>query len=281
LIRVQNVRESPSPCDRIQKEAKTSSGATKEDLQRLQGNPDDSVAVLAAWEEVRRPLPKFDRSISDRSPSMAVAVQGIPRFLGFLEGRLRIPLPEWWAAEMKAARAYDRNWLIFFRNEPLKARSDNSRPRGIGPGFGTVPRIIRDYNQAPGRLIGGDIAVSWTAHKIRLAGDAIPTLAGDSFSGAVLDNRCLVAHFPGVWPIGFELYCIEYRAAKLAWSTRVRLGCSLIAGAKGLGSHNVTLLIRNDVVYLFGMANDLAYIEGVALSDGHSVFAFSTTLMSD
>jgi hypothetical protein len=272
-VRVRRAVSGKNPCERLEKAQKDFSTATKDEIQRLKIDRDDSIAVRAAWEEVRRPLPKHDESLMERSPSMAVPVQGMPYFLGFLEGRLRIPLPAWWAAEMKVSRAYDRDWLIFFRGSPPGARADNSRARGIPADFGSVPTIAREGK--------GDVIVSWGQQRLRVAGDTMPFVSIEAFSGIVFGNRCLVAHFHMCWPNIFDLYCIDFRTAEMVWSTNVWLGCSRIVGATGPGSHSVTLVVRNGVAYVFGMANDVAYIDGFALSDGRNEFHFSTTHMSE
>jgi hypothetical protein len=282
VIRVQKPPDSASPCESFEKERKTLEGAPQDELRRLKGDQDDSIAVGAAWEEILRALPKYDAAITERSASTSVQVQGIPRFLGFLEGRLRIPLPEWWAAEMKIARGFDRQSFFFFRNAPPQTRTDNSKARGLGPEFGTVPTIVRDFKGAPHELVrGGDITVSWDQHRIRLAGDTMDTLAGDRCAGIVQGEECLVAHFPSVWPADFHLYCVDWRAGKSVWSTMSRLGCSRILGAHGPGSHSVDLLIRGGAVYVFGMADDVAYIDAIALADGRNLFRFSTSHHSD
>jgi hypothetical protein len=270
---------SISPCEQDGKSRKVIADATNSDIQRLKTQSNDGLAVLAAWEEVRRTLPKHDDTITERFVSHAAPVPAMPHFLGFLEGRLRIPLPHQWAAAMRRARAYDRDWLVFL---PVPTRAEDSKTPGSGPGFGIVPSIVRDFRKAAnGLVIGGDVTVCWDKHRIRLAAAKMATFPGDSWSGLVMDRMCLVAHFPGLIADTCELYCIDYELRKIAWSARVWLGCGRLLGAQGPGSHSVTFVAVKDAVFLFGMANDVAYIEGFSLSDGRSIIRFSTTHMSD
>src|SRR5262245_19803829 len=71
-------------------------------LRRLQSHRNDRIAVQAAWEEVELTVPeKPERTVRPDRDKLAW-------FVGFLEGRVRVRAPQWWAEALLDARANRR-----------------------------------------------------------------------------------------------------------------------------------------------------------------------------
>lgn len=81
---------------------------SESDLQRLEAHAHRSVAIAAAWERVRRVLPRD--SVDDTSPNSRYAVY---RFAGFLEGRLRVRVPQPWLEAILTASVTSQDRTVF------------------------------------------------------------------------------------------------------------------------------------------------------------------------
>src|SRR5438552_6796680 len=63
--------------------------AARDELLALKVGDDVSIAIRAAWEEACR---RAERKNVGKGPTEAYS-----RFIGFVEGRLRVTVPEWWS----------------------------------------------------------------------------------------------------------------------------------------------------------------------------------------
>lgn len=261
------VKQSTRPCndgDSFRASLRNASGGQ---LQLMKTGSDSTVAIRATWEEVRRQLPKPDENVVVRDPSTSVPVPNIGYFVGFVEGRLNVLAPEWWVSELKASRAYDSESFLLFRETP-HVRG----PRGLAPEFGIVPQISREGKK--------DIVIAWGKRCIRVLGSAIPYetfKTGEAFAGIISGERCYIAHFVPFWAYPFGLYCLDCASSKIIWSTRVWCGCSTVLGTRALGHHEVGMVYGNGTLFVFGMDNVTAYVEGFKPSDGTNLLRFSIT----
>jgi len=239
--------------------------AHAERLQSLKINTDNSVAIGAAWEEARRTLPVIDPN-QEFDLRKAVPVPGAARFLGFVEGRLKIPTPHWWAAELNKAHAYHRDHFLFFLNDAVKING-----RGLPDEFGVVPSIKRDAKDG--------VLVEWDKHRLDFSADVIPHRRVDGFSAVVADGRCFIACYTPLWAGSYCLYCVEPTSQKIVWSTLVCSGAKIARSFSGGGSfdHNVALVAHQGAVFVFGMDANGAYIEGFKISDGTNLLRFATS----
>ena len=104
--------------------------ASLQKLDALVAGPDTTIALAAAWERVRRTTPA-DTTASSRArvTTEAARFQAIPgpdsavlaRFLGFVEGRLRCAIPEYWAASVGSAKYSDSRDIWFAIGEPVSS----------------------------------------------------------------------------------------------------------------------------------------------------------------
>lgn len=255
---------SESPCLNNQRVYRRFTSATEADLQCLKSEANDGLAIRAAWEEVRRRLPKPDEGLFIRDPTMAVPVKGVPRFLGYVEGRLKVPLPQWWAAELENARAYDRDSLVLFREYPHRPGA-----RSIAPAFGIVPEVARDGTN--------EIRLSWDKRRLALPVKSAPFPSVTRFRGLVVGKQCVIARYNFVSASPFELFCVDIESRRQIWSTQVWCGCSRTGGASGPLSHDIDLVCREGVLFVFGMEERTAYIEAFAMADGRNLLRFNTT----
>jgi hypothetical protein len=247
---------------------------TPEKLQVLMAGANDGMAIRAAWETVRRDL-AHDIAAHRHQGREGTLLTGAARFVGFLEGRLRVPVPRWWAAGMTGARADNLETINFFAS---RGEEYHLGPRGLSSEFGVVPTVKRSNN--------GDVTVAWDNRALTLSAkelletqNAVPL---DNLTALIYRDHCLVVRydhesFPA---LKLELYCVDVRSTKVVWSIKRSFGKRFGSGPMGrtgIGIHEVGLVCRDDIVFVFGMEIAMSYIESLRLSDGHPVMRFNNT----
>ncbi len=249
--------------------------ASPEQLQKLVADGDDGIAIRAAWEKVRRQLAEDIAADNQKNPD-GTLLKGADRFVGFLEGRLRVPVPRWWASELSVARARELEHPSFFCS--IDTTGDvwsQIGPRGIATSFGIAPTLERDKS--------GDVKVVWDNRKLQLTAMQISNdrAPGDDLTGLVYRDRCLITRYDrsDMPRLDSEISCADLKTSKIVWSTKRTFDARREGPSARTGSsiHHISLVGRDDVVVLFGMEFSMVYIEAFRLTDGHSLWRFNST----
>ncbi len=90
-----------------------------DDLQALTLHENNSVALAAKWELVCRTIPADWERLKRPQP---VSSDELAQFLGFVEGRTRVAIPEWWQESVLELRAYDRRRFSVSCEKPPASR---------------------------------------------------------------------------------------------------------------------------------------------------------------
>jgi hypothetical protein len=250
--------------------------ANPEQLQKLVVDSNDGIAVRAAWERVRRQLAEDIATDGQKNPDGAL-LKGASQFVSFLEGRLRVPVPHWWASELGLARARELERPSFFCSVDTMGdiwSQIDRMGRGVSSAFGFVPAIERSKS--------GEVKAAWNNHKLQLSSKQISNdpAPGDDLAGLVYRGRCLIVRYDRneFWWLNLEIYCADPSSSKIVWSTRRTFGDRRAAGGRsGSSIHHIALLCRDDVVFVFGMEFSMIYIEAFRLSDGRPLMRFNST----
>jgi hypothetical protein len=241
--------------------------ATPDKLQELMGGANDGIAIRAAWEKVRRQLAQDIAGHRQKIPE-GILFKGTNRFVGFLEGRLRIPVPRWWGRELTEARTSEFDRPRFFWNREV---GEKVGPRDISNTFGTVPTIERNKDRG--------VKIAWDNRTLQFSAKEIPEQDFDSLTGVVYRNRCLLVQYTrDDFPkLRLEIDCVDVSSSKIAWSIQRTFDDrpGRASGHTGASIHEVALVCRDDVVYVFGMELSMVYIEALRFSDGHALMRFN------
>jgi hypothetical protein len=216
---------------------------------RLKLHPDDTVALHAAWQEVLLTIPEVE-------PKEVVIVDRgmLNWFLGFLEGRVRAQIPEWWKKELLDARANRRD-NVYFRgvHAPSRVPADTKLKKENG-------RLMLDL---------GNASVPIAESVIRKYGPR------SEISALVTSRRCLVAVHSHVG-FGFPVTCVDRATGKVLWQAKTE-AVWWIPFYSGSGFFNrVTITEQDSRVVVFGVANSGAYVEAFRADDGKRLFRFAT-----
>jgi hypothetical protein len=226
-------------------EALLSSSPTKE-LDRLVADADCAVALAAGWERVRRTV----REAEQQEPVNPDG-QAISRFLGLVEGRLQIPLPQAWEASVRSAMAYGRR-AIWFSWPELAERSF------------ALHTPVRE---------GDRWMVVQSGRPIKLAvedrdgpvGEAAVLSAGGTVYVALYGSR----------PAPFGLLAVNRDDSGVIGRYEVWAAGGLTA-FEGKGWHHVEMRVTGQALTVFGISDGAVYIEVFDRKTGENRCRFST-----
>jgi hypothetical protein len=225
--------------------------------QTLQSHDQLNVSLRAAWQRVigtvhERTAPHIHYIPEERA---------VYRFAGFVEGRLGIAPPEWWISMLVQIKSQDRDTYLL-PTESIPAYGDSVAGFGAPSGLN-----ITSNNGAMEITVGGGTVLIKEEIVSHLAG------CGHRINACRVENAVFVASHS--WTTGC-LVSID-NTGEQAWSANIWGADSEPIRQADPGRHFIELVADDTNVYVFGGANNSAYIEAFRQDDGESVFRFSTS----
>lgn len=231
-------------------------------LDSLKQGPHDGVAIQAAWEQVRLSLSKKESEVVLRPDSEASS-----RFFGFLEGRGRVKVPEWWSDSVKDSRTTRRDYLT--------------------PGL--VKELTKDYHAAGLDNIAApantSVAKSEKGLQLSVSNETViipeDILKKDDsgkfwcqVSALMTAKHCYVAVHDEVGG-QYRLHCIDRSNSKRVWTSDV--WGSWWGAASGAHFMYVSVVEQDDRIAVFGAAWTGVHAEAFCAKDGKNLFRFSSS----
>ncbi|MEX0712378.1 MAG: hypothetical protein WD278_08505 [Pirellulales bacterium] len=228
-------------------------GATAAQLEQLRFHKNPSIALTAAWEKVRLTIPRLPARDRIRLDTQ--------RFLGYVEGRLGVPVPEIWGNVVAGAEAGNRSGARF--RQPDDLRYDDTGYGRATPGISVTRRGNSLF------LKSGEVSVPLPIEvRARLPSDMSVHLNEEE--GYVAVPYSMVA-------APFPLFRIDPQSGKVLWRAEL-WGCGFSPIVTGPGHyHWVGLVRQKDLLIVFGVGTLAAYVEGFAVTDGSNIFRFTTS----
>ncbi len=244
--------------------------AQPRDLRKLKSGLYDGIALQLAWSDVTRSTFNEGRRLKQTNNGMQLDRRALSRFVGFLEGRLRVTIPVWWEKAVLGGRALNCDSLSF----PVEENFTYQKTK-YGPWAPVGTFMLKR---------GQDVLLQSGKESLTVPPAVIqgtPDL-GPSVSALVGPFRSYVALH---WSTSgkFFLFCIEPMESKVLWKTSVWAdntvlvqGGAFRAGTRP-GVHAVTIKEQGDRVFVFGSDGLSIYVEGFKRKDGASLFRFCTS----
>lgn len=228
---------------------------TSEELRELVAHPDYSVALGAGWERVRRTLPE-----EKQAKALPPDKNELYRFLGLVEGRTQIPLPERWASIVLSAGSYGRGNIWFPRPKGL------FEPGGYAPDTGEErPALQKEGDQWKVTLDGK----MWSAPKG-------VDYERDTLVVASASETLFLASY-NYWPANpFAVYALDRQTGKTLWWSNVWAEGALFH-YEGRGWHDVQLRVQGQHLVVFGIGDGTAYVEAFDAKTGKNLYRFCTS----
>jgi hypothetical protein len=247
------------------------------------GNEDSSsVAIQARWEFVRR----VKARVAEDRPAEEY-MRSLRRFLGFVEGRLRVSVPSWWERLLVRGRVdidpideFQRpvcrlSWLP----NQLQPEDRYSKKYQFA---GSLDAIWGHNELQVSAIEGGTVIVEWQERSISIPSKVIADARREFrvFGIAAIacpDKKTVVVLHSYGGGSGTAL-CYDDVTGNEVWKAQF-WGDYLHDWRSGVGFYNWIELVHSDgVVYVFGALDSSLYIEGLSVRDGTSVLRFSTGL---
>lgn len=228
--------------------------ATAEDMPALLRHPHPNVSLRAAW---RRAILTADKA-RDSDRYFVPSPEAMHRFVGFMEGSLDVPLPEWWVTVILQTQSSDGSRFTFPPDSVPFYPPSESGIRG--------PEHIL--------LERSDADLSMTIDGITLP---VPIASGellDAVSGIKVDDVLFVATHSG-FPRDYTLWSLDSGGAEL-WRSTV-WAANEDAYYTGRCHQFVELVESAGTLYVFGATSGCAYVEAFDAESGDNVFRFSTS----
>jgi hypothetical protein len=253
------IRAAPSAFHAVSAYGELFKGANAEDLRTLQMNASSTIAVQAAWEEVEHTVP-------EKEPAKVVRPdrQKLSWFLGFLEGRARVKVPQWWAEAVLDSRANRRGNVYPGGVSLLDAKANAVEP---------PPQATFDTRDGKPVICVGSVSAPIPADlHDKLVGRGLP-LPPERVSALITSTRCYVAVHDS-WGYPHRLACVERSSARTRWVADVwgswwGFGTGVASGGW------VEIAEQDDRVVVFGVACLGFNVEAFRKEDGVNVFRFS------
>jgi hypothetical protein len=229
--------------------------ASDDELRILKANENQTLAFRAGWESVRRTIPGT-KALRAVKPN----VLALYRFVGFLEGQVGMPLPQWWENALLGAQAYSRDNIVFDRL---------SRPHVEGAGQNQVI-----WQKDDDTLVG-----TIGEKSVRIPSDVLEVLRRNEINRRlrlIVDDEMayLAVHADNAVP--YTLACFDLKSGTLRWDADVWAAGGLV-DYDGPTFHHLQLVRTGDAVYVFGGSGDSVYVEAFSCKSGENIFRFSTS----
>jgi hypothetical protein len=230
-------------------------------LHKLLAFDNDSIALQCAWEEVRTDLPAKDRG---NVPPLRLDAERLQRFLGFLEGRLRLSCPDWWQDLILNAHAHNKSNIYFMR-------------KGTDWYHSTREGWLAPQNTSF-EIAEKEIIVRVGSESVVIPRAAVePTLKlhrPPNVSAVVTTKECVCA-ISDEMPSCADVFCFDKDRPGLRWKAKTwHVGA--YGGSGGRTWHWMSLVVQNARVFLFGGGQNAVYIEAFELSTGKNLLRFSS-----
>ena len=252
-------------------------GSDQDTLAELETSSATGLALQAAWEELAQSVPRSPASAirSERSGSSRINRVALSRFIGFVEGRLGVRVPNWWEEHLAIARV--SQWE--------EAGLLNVWVRDTGR-YGYCEGLLTGNPEELAEIeccTAGDISSIEVSEKVLSVHVDQSKFHVSRPNGKKLyvfakkcDNVTAVALVHSVYPSN-TLYKIDLRNGTVLWQRKLWCDASPVIRSGDLGFHWSEAVRKDDAIIVFGLRSDVVYIEAFEVSTGMPVFRFSTT----
>jgi len=254
-----------------------------ENVERLKQHQHTGIALRAAWLQllIATTVPKRRKTVEPAETQ---------RFLGFVEGRLGVGIPESWEAALLRAKplasadavSVGDEWICFSRGDELfykQTESGCSAPSGV-----SLKKRPEEWSLGVGDSsigIPASLVKELILNELRDEFGPNDDMKSLGVTALLSADDCYLA-FHDVVCGRYKLVSLDPRTKQVRW--KVDVEADVTGNVRGLDTydytgwfyHWVTLVEKNDVLFVFGVSWECAYIEAFNTKDETNLFRFST-----
>jgi hypothetical protein len=235
-------------------------------IRQLQSYPHTGIAIQAAWEEFTLTVPQKGEK-PDR--------EKLSWFLGFVEGRAHLQIPQWWADSLLNS-GVQFNWIA------IKPGNPRCIIHPALPKEALYHKVGLDFVKAPKNTTlkkeGDKIRMSIGNESVLIPIDLLDKFDNGEFicnvSGLMTPRRCFLAVHNDTGG-KYTITCVDRMSGKVIWQNET-MDIWWAAGS-GMAMMWVTVTEQNGLVVSFASNSTGAHIEAFQLEDGKNAFRFSST----
>jgi hypothetical protein len=259
---------------------RTTAKKNPEQLARLVDGPDDSLALWARWHLLSRSLEKA----SDQRRLVQC-----DRFLGWIEGRHRVSVPEWWRFWLIASHAgLSEEGSIAFWEESAKQHPALFERKGKWWIFDPLPlkkagerlRIPRGTSLT---TKGKHFVLEQDGKKVQIEKAVVKDMEEDfgsrfRFRFRLAPQAALLGGTDGVGS-PYPLRCVDPKTGRARWKQSVwAIGTRSLSfrSFSGPWQHDADLVVTKDKAFVFGRVTGEGYVEAFDLRTGKCILRFAT-----
>lgn len=232
----------------------------RESIEKLKLSVDAGLSIQAAWWEVLGTsreeavrIPKDDRAIR------------ASRFVGFVEGRLRVPVPEWWRRTVTEFQVREGAGASFLTQAEWRdLRPDTKLPFAISDGF--------EVEVAKAQTVFRQGKLAETFSEVELA----KLVGGGLYVSAACDERVVAIAASSGFPMPINISVVDRKTHTRLWDGRC--WSWVLPKEPHLASTHTDsyfqVYLAKDSVTVFGAGGWSIFIGSFALSDGKPIARF-------
>lgn len=239
-------------------------------LKDLKTHKHDGIALRAAWEVLRRTIKESPDKDDDADTVVRLDQRSVQRFIGFVEGRLKISLPRQFEKTLQHAQATEADNILFFPllGFPIKHWPNHKTPSGL-----VTNKDIWAVNRKDEAQLLVSSYKKTCKVPMRYRNEAAKKGIDYGLTSIIEDNQCIVG-FMGDSCFSYRLLCLNLKSSELLWSTEV--WASGLGGFSGQDRHLAVMKVHENKLYVFGACTRNMYIEAFDMKDGSNLFRFGT-----
>lgn len=241
-------------------------------LDDLCHHKNDNVALLAAWQRVAR-------TIKPTEVSQKIDPLAMQRYLGFVEGRLRLKIPKWWYFEMSRAHSFNPRTILTYKLEGSKHFPFYS-PRFpfVFPAILKGLKVVVDKKKPSLTLKFGKDEIRIPNKLVKLKKKIRDKTIDDYvYSGMIYKNKCYFVFGSYNESPFVTLWCLSMINSDVIWSrSNVGIPTKEYSIANFPETPWVTLHVYGNEVYAFGATGLTFFFESFDLNTGKRRIHFST-----
>lgn len=230
-----------------------------DDLGALQTHQEDTIAIRAAWQAVVFSIPD-NGSVDTLRPRR----RQLDWFLGFLEGRLHVQAPSWWAEALLDSQADSR--YVY----PARFRKPTCHEAGVGGLRASADTALKQEGNAVVLTVGSESAPI----PKELVAKTDTREERRTITVLMTPSRYYIAvHGQVGYP--YDLACVDRLSGKALWRSKVRGTWS--GFSNGYHEMRVTITEQDKRVVVFGCALTGINVEIFQSADGLALSRFSSS----
>jgi hypothetical protein len=231
-------------------------------IRDLKEHEHDTIAIAAAWHEVRETFAETTKP--DTLPQCGAKIDqaALERFLGFVEGRLRIRLPKVWQESCRHPRVYSPRSI---RIQTFKYWPRHSTDAGF-----SAPLSVQATKEDGRVTVNTDVGECQLPKSVLSKKDL---LAG-SLAAAIDTEYCVCAFYNEIG-YGYKLHCVNLKKESVVWTKPVFAG--FYGGVSGTGYQSrVSIHLKAGHAFVFGTCLMGSYVEVFSLKTGQPTCRFTS-----